>query len=206
MSVLSHSSSQANENGRVEPSDLDVIIGIVWNRASGMWPVEFSPQGKVFATAPAVYKVKAEVALTLMEKERNQPAEEPQREPGPDQGAGTAPKQWQELLHNTDPRLTHEENYGFRLMDTASTPAWPLAKKFDDVIRFETHGVSTEPRSISDISHFRLKRAFQGPNQYRLDRSGGIRFHGPLASYDLEGFWGLSTKTKLLNVSDFWKA
>ena len=57
--MLSHSSSQIDENGPVvKPSDLDAIIEIQWRKTSRRWEVDFSPQGKVFTTAPTVYKVK----------------------------------------------------------------------------------------------------------------------------------------------------
>ena len=194
----SHSNSQAkNNNGRViESSDIDVIIEIRW--VTDAWKVRFPKiQADEFFTAPREYTLMEGVYQKMKEDERN------------------ALKQWQGLLHSTNPHLTHDVDEGyylFRLMNVANTPSWPKHKEFDDVIELVpagTPGFPAEQPGVAAISHLRLKRTFEAPNQYRLDLSSECLFEGPLGSRDelkLQVFWVLSTKKELLAVSNFWKA
>lgn len=110
------------------------------------------------------------------------------------------------LLLSKDLRLTEEGYHFIRLMSVKLAASWPRDRHYDDNIQFGT---------APTITHFKLKRKFQPPNQYCLDGSGTETYntrvsHQTFSNTDLggknglqlKGIWG-RTKKLLVAVSDF---
>ena len=168
----------------------------------------------MFRTAPREYSPSAEVLRRLKVEE-------------------AAKQQWEKLLDNNDPRLTHDEegnHYWYRLMNIK----WLPDEKFDDVIRFNTapidgpdpgarsHGVSTASHGVVDVtaegathrvsavSFFRLRRVFEDGAYHLVSVGSAYRLRSSERSLEgmsleLAGFWGRSAEISV-PVSDFRNA
>jgi hypothetical protein len=228
--VSSHSSSQVGPNGPiVRPEDLEVIIEIQWSKSLVYQVYFLETPAYTFTTAPMVYKLTVTASKTIMEEEeRKKLAENPHRQSGLHQPAGTALKPCQVLIYNTDPRLTDPMSATtrycwYRLKSKGASFSWSLdGKLFDLVIQFTTpptvpHGVSDGSAQVpitpwvSGITFLRVQREFRDPDKYCLHvpHHPYVKYNCPESLNDirpmLQGLWGRLNKP-FIPVSDFRKA